>query len=142
MNKDLNLIELTLRQLRRLASEFGVSRYSRMRKEQLVSALEQAKDVQLTPVYPTRSEASVAVEPPQEMVEASKFIVGQEDLVGGELASVDEALPDLPGVMGRVVLCCFQGIPNGHIPTGIFPMNRKKNYVAMVDNNWLCASTT
>jgi len=106
MNKDLNLIELTLRQLRRLASEFGVSRYSRMRKEQLVSALEQAKDVQLTPVYPTRSEPSVAVEPPQEMVEASKFIVGQEDLVGGELASVDEALPDLPGGYGesRIVL--------------------------------------
>ena len=35
------LEEMTLRQLRRVASECGVFRYSRMRKEQLLSSIQE-----------------------------------------------------------------------------------------------------
>ncbi len=40
------LEEMTLRQLRKVASEFGVSRYSRMRKAQLVVAIQVAQQAQ------------------------------------------------------------------------------------------------
>lgn len=35
------LTEMTLRQLRRVASEYGVSRYSRMRKDQLLASIQE-----------------------------------------------------------------------------------------------------
>jgi hypothetical protein len=93
------LEEMTLRQLRRVASEFGVSRYSRMRKDQLLAAIQ---DIQL------RLQGGVAQQelPAQEVVEAAKFDVGQDDRTGGFLAAVDEGLPDLPNGYGesRIVL--------------------------------------
>jgi uncharacterized protein len=86
--------EMTLRQLRKVASELYVSRYSRMRKEQLVAAI-RTKLVQGT--------SSIQEE---QQVEAAKFEVGQEDRIGGPLASVDEDLGELPGGYGesRIVL--------------------------------------
>lgn len=93
------LEDMTLRQLRRVASEYGVSRYSRMRKEQLLAAIHEIQHRQSASA-PSPNLAG------QEKVEAAKFDVGQEDLSGGSLAQVDEGLPDLPDGYGenRIVL--------------------------------------
>jgi transcription termination factor Rho len=48
---NLPLEEMTLRQLRRVASEFDVSRYSRMRKTELIDAI-QAAQARRTPSTP------------------------------------------------------------------------------------------
>lgn len=101
------LEEMTLRQLRRVASECGVSRYSRMRKEQLLSSIQgkQQSSIQI------RQPADAAPSPArdlasQEKVEAAKFEVGQEDTSGATLETVDEGLSDLPDGYGesRIVL--------------------------------------
>ena len=93
------LEEMTLRQLRRVASECGVSRYSRMRKTQLLEEIEKIQSTRIT------INSSLTVEAQSE-VEASKFELGQEDRTGGILASVDEGLADLPAGYGesRIVL--------------------------------------
>ena len=93
------LEEMTLRQLRRVASECGVSRYSRMRKTQLLEEIQKIQSTRIT------INSSLTVEAQSE-VEASKFELGQEDRTGGTLASVDEGLADLPGGYGesRIVL--------------------------------------
>jgi uncharacterized protein len=92
------LEEMTLRQLRRVASEYGVSRYSRMRKDQLlesIQVIERSRGVM----------SSVRELEAQEIVEAAKFDVGQDEQ-SVSLASVDEGLPDLPDGYGesRIVL--------------------------------------
>ena len=93
------LEEMTLRQLRKVASEYSISRYSRMRKEQLIAAI---KEVQLRKFSTNQSRSLEA----QEEVEAAKFELGQDDRVGGPLSSVDEGLTDLPAGYGesRIVL--------------------------------------
>jgi uncharacterized protein len=111
------LEEMTLRQLRKVASEYSVSRYSRMRKSQLLAAIQ---DVQRSKVSLSPSRSLEA----QETVEAAKFELGQEDRTGGSLADVDEALGDLPGGYGesRIVLLprdpqwayTYWDIPNDH----------------------------
>jgi hypothetical protein len=93
--------EMTLRQLRRVASECGVSRYSRMRKDQLLAAIQAIQAMQ--------QQGEIAAQPEraaQEVVETAKFNLGQDDRTGGTLASVDEGLPDLPQSYGdsRIVL--------------------------------------
>lgn len=92
------LEEMTLRQLRRVASEYNISRYSRMRKAQLLAEIQKIETERLS-----RNPSSIQEEL---QVEASKFELGQEDLTGGDLASVDEGLGDLPGGYGesRIVL--------------------------------------
>jgi uncharacterized protein len=105
--------EMTLRQLRKVASEFNVSRYSRMRKEQLIAAILEKMS--------QRTSNSIQEE---QQVEAAKFEVGQEDRLGAPLASVDEDLGDLPGGYGesRIVLMprdpqwsyAYWDIPNNH----------------------------
>ncbi len=111
------LNEMTLRQLRRVASEYGVSRYSRMRKDQLLASIEEIQRSRLSPTQTRTIEA-------QEEVEAAKFDVGQSDLVGGALAAVDEDLTDLPEGYGesRVVIMprdpqwayTYWDVPNEH----------------------------
>lgn len=111
------LEEMTLRQLRKVASEYGISRYSRMRKEQLLTAIQEVQNSKVT-VSSSRSLEA------QETVEAAKFELGQEDRTGGSLADVDEALADLPGGYGesRIVLLprdpqwayTYWDIPNDH----------------------------
>lgn len=93
------LDDMTLRQLRRVASEYGISRYSRMRKSQLLAAIQQIERTKISSTQPRNLEA-------QETVEAAKFELGQEDRTGGSLADVDEGLADLPGGYGesRIVL--------------------------------------
>ncbi|MGL5925634.1 DUF4912 domain-containing protein, partial [Chroococcidiopsis sp.] len=111
------LDDMTLRQLRRVASEYSISRYSRMRKSQLLAAIQQAERTKLSSTQPRNLEA-------QETVEAAKFELGQEDRTGGSLADVDEGLADLPGGYGesRIVLMprdpqwsyTYWDIPNDH----------------------------
>ncbi|GAB4133535.1 MAG: DUF4912 domain-containing protein [Cyanobacteria bacterium J069] len=102
------LEEMTLRQLRRVASEFNVSRYSRMRKEQLVAAILAAqRSAGYTPSLGRGVEA-------QAEVEATKFDVGQssshsssfESRTPISLTEVDAPLSDLPDGYGesRIVL--------------------------------------
>ncbi|MDX2230431.1 MAG: DUF4912 domain-containing protein [Leptolyngbyaceae cyanobacterium bins.349] len=101
MSKDRPPLEdMTLRQLRRVASDCGVSRYSRMRKDQLLAAIQEIQAQQAGGSAPPRDL------PAQEVVEAAKFDVGQDDRTGGSLAAVDEGLPDLPAGYGecRIVL--------------------------------------
>lgn len=93
------LEDMTLRQLRRVASEYGVSRYSRMRKEQLLASIQDIQRSQGSSTPPRPLEA-------QAEVEAAKFDLGQDDRVGGSLSAVDEGLADLPAGYGdsRIVL--------------------------------------
>ncbi len=93
------LEEMTLRQLRKVASECGVSRYSRMRKSQLLASIQEIQRTKFSYTPSRKLEA-------QETVEAAKFELGQEDRTGGSLSSVDEGLADLPNGYGesRVVL--------------------------------------
>jgi uncharacterized protein len=92
------LDEMTLRQLRRVASEYGISRYSRMRKDQLLSSIQEAQRNRL-PNSPRTLEA-------QAEVAAAKFDVGQSDRVGVSFTAVDEGLAELPDGYGesRIVL--------------------------------------
>lgn len=92
------LEEMTLRQLRRVASEYGISRYSRMRKDHLLQAIQTIERTRSTPSQSRSLEA-------QEAVEAAKFDVGQTDREG-VLTVVDEGLSDLPNGYGesRIVL--------------------------------------
>jgi uncharacterized protein len=96
---DNTLEEMTLRQLRRVASACGVSRYSRMRKSQLLEEIQKSQSKSNNSPS-TELEAQLAVE-------AGKFELGVDvDLTAAELADVDEGLGDLPGGYGdsRIVL--------------------------------------
>ncbi|MCG6136218.1 MAG: DUF4912 domain-containing protein [Nostoc sp. LLA-1] len=111
------LEEMTLRQLRKVASEYSISRYSRMRKSQLLASIQEVQRSKVA-LNPTRSLEA------QETVEAAKFELGQEDRTGGSLADVDEGLADLPSGYGesRIVLLprdpqwayTYWDIPNEH----------------------------
>jgi uncharacterized protein len=116
MAQDLSsLEEMTLRQLRRVASKYGISRYSRMRKSQLLAAIQNVQPTNPS-ISPSRTLEA------QEEVEAAKFELGQNDLTGGELASVDVGLAELPEGYGesQIVLLprdpqwayCYWDIPN------------------------------
>ena len=100
MTPDNSLEEMTLRQLRRVASACGVSRYSRMRKSQLLEEIQKIQSTQSTHTPSTQLEAQLAVE-------AGKFELGVDvDLTAAELANADEGLGDLPSGYGesRIVL--------------------------------------
>ncbi|MCM1981310.1 DUF4912 domain-containing protein [Lyngbya confervoides] len=138
------LIEMTLRQLRKVASRLGVSRYSRMRKEELLSAIQSlSPEAPSQPYEETMTDSPASTPfisgstpsspgpganqrsglPSQERVEAAKFELGSEEAVA-ELASVDEGLPDLPEGYGesRIVLLprdpqwafVYWDVPNEH----------------------------
>ncbi|OPD28982.1 Rho termination protein, partial [Clostridium botulinum] len=95
------LEQMTLRQLRRVASEYGVSRYSRMRKSELIAAIQKIEANSAVHTSPSPSSDR------QEEVEATKYDVGQPQPVEPiELTGVDAELPDLPEGYGesRIVL--------------------------------------
>jgi len=110
------LEEMTLRQLRRVASEYGVSRYSRMRKDQLLASVQELQPTMPSASPSMPSPSSVSSSPlytpgqepiaSQEKVEAAKFEVGQADRSSPSLVAVDEGLNDLPDGYGasRIVL--------------------------------------
>ena len=93
------LEEMTLRQLRKVASEYSISRYSRMRKSQLLAEIQKIQHTTIS-ISPSRTVEA------QPEVEAAKFELGQDDRTGGTLASVDEDLAELPAGYGdsRIVL--------------------------------------
>jgi hypothetical protein len=113
-----SLEEMTLRQLRRVASEYGISRYSRMRKDQLLQAIQEIERTRFIPSQPLSRSLEA-----QEEVEAAKFDVGQDDR-DESFALVDAGLADLPNGYGesRIVLMprdpqwayAYWDIPNDH----------------------------
>lgn len=105
-SEQLPLEQMTLRQLRRVASRYSVSRYSRMRKVQLLESIRVAQHHATLPASMGHHSSSGVADTvtAQERVEAAKFEVGQEDTVA--LASVDAEIDDLPEGYGetRIVL--------------------------------------
>lgn len=109
---DIPLEEMTLRQLRRVASEYEVSRYSRMRKVELVAAIKQkqiaaghipstpAVDPISQPVLSTPLPSSVNSSNGQMQVEASKFSASAQSQssvsAGTAVADVDQSSPTAP----------------------------------------------
>jgi uncharacterized protein len=98
------LEEMTLRQLRRVAQEYEISRYSRMRKSQLFEAIMMAKaqkSAALSHAHTSHRNTDI-----QEIIEAKKFDLGSEEPMSVLLTQVDEVLGDLPAGYGenRIVL--------------------------------------
>ena len=114
------LDDLTLRQLRKVASDYEVSRYSRMRKNELIDAI-RTLDAQRGEVPAPSVTTSPMVA--QTQVEASKYMAPNIPPLEA-LTSVDEGLADLPGGYGesRIVLMprdpqwayTYWDTPNGH----------------------------
>ncbi len=111
--QQLALEDMTLRQLRKVASSLNIPRYSRMRKAQLLSAIQNKQQEILSATSEVNSvnqntlaKSSPVISEGETKMEVSKFDVGQDDLDTKVLASVDEALGDLPGGYGesRIVL--------------------------------------
>ena len=119
------LEEMTLRQLRKVASEYKISRYSRMRKAQLLASIKEA----IKKTEQERTESEILIQNPsaiqeEQKVKATKFEVGQEDNLKESLASVDRDLGELPDGYGesRIVLMprdpqwayAYWDVPNTH----------------------------
>ena len=68
------LEEMTLRQLRKVASEYNVSRYSRMRKAQLLTAIKEA----IKKAETEKLDQSLSFNQEEQQVKSTKFEVGQE----------------------------------------------------------------
>jgi hypothetical protein len=113
------LEEMTLRQLRRVASEYGVSRYSRMRKSQLLTSIQEIQRTKFS-YSPSRTLEA------QEAVEAAKFELGQEDRSGGSLSSVDEDLADLPPGYGESQIILMPRDPEWAYTYWDIPNDRKE----------------
>ncbi len=113
------LEEMTLRQLRRVASECGVSRYSRMRKSQLLASIQEIQRTKFS-YSPSRTLEA------QEAVEAAKFELGQEDRTGGSLSSVDEGLADLPAGYGESLVVLMPRDPEWAYTYWDIPNDRKE----------------
>ncbi|NUN64052.1 DUF4912 domain-containing protein [Pseudanabaena biceps] len=98
------LEEMTLRQLRKVAAELEISRYSRMRKSQLLADIQTILMAQGLAAAAADSSNSET----QEIVEASKFNVGSEETEENlePLAAIDKSIGDLPSGYGesRIVL--------------------------------------
>jgi hypothetical protein len=96
-----SLDQMTLRQLRKVASDYNVFRYSRMRKAQLLATVQKIEQNKQQKTESSRTDLQE-----EQQVEAAKFEIGQDDQIGGLLASVDEDLGELPGGYGksRIVL--------------------------------------
>ena len=136
--QNIPLDEMTLRQLRRVASEYEVSRYSRMRKVELVAAIKQKQIAAGDYIAPT---PAPALTNSQAEVEASKYTspahnpsanAASQPAVGkvsskpdmAALATVDDGVGELPEGYGesRIVLLprdpqwayAYWDIPNEH----------------------------
>ena len=106
------LEEMTLRQLRKVASEYEVSRYSRMRKTELIEAI-QTIDAQRQTAAPAVASGPTAVPAPAAAPVpamagggAAPRYSAPAPLPVEALATVDEGLSDLPSGYGesRIVL--------------------------------------
>ncbi len=133
------LEEMTLRQLRRVASEYEVSRYSRMRKVALVAAIKQkqiaAGDRRESPEVVMHTNGQTTAEASRFTDAAQSHTVGNSTssnvatltstaLDMASLSTVDQGLTDLPSGYGesRIVLLprdpqwayAYWDIPNEH----------------------------
>jgi hypothetical protein len=87
---------MTLRHLRKVASEYNISRYSRMRKAQLLMAIKQtiqAQTPQTISIEPIVDSQPIIEE--VQRVEASKFEVGLGDNITANLVDLDNELEEL-----------------------------------------------
>ncbi|MEM9544195.1 MAG: DUF4912 domain-containing protein [Cyanobacteria bacterium P01_E01_bin.42] len=129
-NERLPLEEMTLRQLRKVASQYNISRYSRMRKAQLLAAIREVAEHSVTQPQPAIIQPvnSHPISPPKEEpeVEVSKFQVGQQAPVEDTLASVDEGLADLPGGYGESVIVLMPRDPQWCYAYWDIPNDRKE----------------
>lgn len=106
----ISLEEMTLRQLRKIASILNIPRYSRMRKAQLLSVIKEKEADFISSNNNNFDNQTISLEQvnteEEQKMEASKFEVGQDDLTGGPLADVDAGFGELPGGYGesRIVL--------------------------------------
>ena len=93
----LPLEEMTLRQLRKVASEYNISRYSRMRKAQLLVAIKQAIQSQTPQIIKTEPKVKIdSIVQEAQKVEASKFEVGQESkILLGQKTEIKSQLRDV-----------------------------------------------
>jgi uncharacterized protein len=114
------LEEMTLRQLRKVASEYKISRYSRMRKSQLLTSITEAiKNSEQERFSQNSSDMQE-----EQQVKGTKFEVGQEENTMETLASVDQDLGELPDGYGesRIMLMprdpqwayAYWDVPNDH----------------------------
>ena len=119
------LEEMTLRQLRKVASEYKISRYSRMRKAQLLASIEEAiKETQHTEQEIEVFSQNSSDMQEEQQVKGTKFEVGQDESLMETLASVDEDLGELPDGYGesRIMLMprdpqwayAYWDVPNAH----------------------------
>ena len=114
------LEEMTLRQLRKVASEYKISRYSRMRKSQLLTSIREA----IKNTEQERFSQNPSDMQEEQQVKGTKFEVGQEENLMQTLASVDQDLGELPDGYGesRIMLMprdpqwayAYWDVPNGH----------------------------
>ena len=104
--------EMTLRQLRKVASELKISKYSRMRKAQLKAAIKDKQDFGKQDLEEAAVNQSIELNqsslPIQEeqKVKATKFEVGQESGVDDAFSDLDRDLGELPSGYGdsRIVV--------------------------------------
>ena len=119
------LEEMTLRQLRKVASEYKISRYSRMRKAQLLASIQEAiKETEQTEQEIEIFSQNSSDMQEEQQVKGAKFEVGQDESLMETLASVDEDLGELPDGYGesRIVLLprdpqwayAYWDVPNAH----------------------------
>ena len=126
--------EMTLRQLRKVASLLNISRYSRMRKAQLLEAIKQKENEIVGSNLSSSSQKSNLIQEQTKMEankfelnqEATKFEVGQDDLSGGPLSSVDEGLGDLPGGYGESIIVLMPRDPQWAYAYWDIPNERKE----------------
>ncbi|MDX1978390.1 MAG: DUF4912 domain-containing protein [Pseudanabaenaceae cyanobacterium bins.68] len=99
------LEEMTLRQLRRVAQDFLIFRYSRMRKHELLLAIQTAQRANSV------NQANHALENGK-IMEDKKFSLGKEETVTAkELATVDANLSDFPSGYGESKICLLPRNP-------------------------------
>ncbi len=119
------LEEMTLRQLRKVASEYKISRYSRMRKAQLLVSINEAiKKTEQEIFSQNPSDMQEEQQVDEQQVTSAKFEVGQDDDLMQTLASVDQDLGELPDGYGesRIMLMprdpqwayAYWDVPNSH----------------------------
>lgn len=125
--------EMTLRQLRKVAAEYEISRYSRMRKSQLLKAIQSAKLGDLVGQHEQKTEEE------RQTVEAKKFELGQPTGVGvaeaTELAMVDWNLGDLPDGYDEARIVLLPRDPQWLMLTGTFPIGIRRLAAVKVVNN-------
>jgi hypothetical protein len=98
------LEEMTLRQLRRVASSYSISRYSRMRKDQLLEEIKKAERNSATSSPANNSETNTLETAEASLtVEAGKFELEapMPTHTMADLATADDSLGEIPGGYGE-----------------------------------------